>query len=116
MQNFISALSPSKSFQFVNEPLSRERGSPHHHDCHGPPHPAWVGFPEDATRRRRLPWVANPDLWSNNRGEDYRLRDTPDEDGDPEEKSCALAALGPHLRPAAMLVACRAYLSCFPGT
>jgi hypothetical protein len=122
MQNFISALSQSKSFQFVNEPLSRERGSPHHHDCHSPLHaprvglhddrspsrrlatvarsdpwkttPAQVGFPGDATRRRRLPWVVGSDLWNNSRGEDYLLRDQRGEDYHPEQETFALARLG----------------------
>jgi hypothetical protein len=144
MQNLISTFSPWKSFQFVNEQLFWEQGSPHCHDCHGPPHaarvrfyddrspprrlaavarsdawktpPVQVGSCQDATRRQRLPWVVGSDLWCDNRGEDYLLRDRRDEDCDPEERSCALAALGPHLRPAAILVACRAYSSCFPGT
>ena len=121
MQNFISTFSPSKSFQFVNEQLFWEQGSPHCHDCHGPPHalrvgfhddisplgrfaavarsdpwkatPAQLGFPGDATRRRRLPWVVGSDLWNNNRGGDYLLRDRRDEDGDPEEEFCSVAGL-----------------------
>jgi hypothetical protein len=131
MQNFISTFSPSKSFQFVNEQLSREEESPHRNGCHSPPHaprvgghddrspprrlaavarsdpwktpPAQVGFYGDATWRRRLPWVVGSDLWNNSRGGDYLLRDRRDEDGDPEEESCALAALG---TPKIALVAC----------
>ena len=94
MQNFISTFSQVKWFQFMNEQLSREQGSPHRHDCHGPPHaprvgrhgdksppprsaavarsdpwktpPAQVGFCQHATRRRRLPWVVGSDLCKNN--------------------------------------------------
>jgi hypothetical protein len=94
MQNFISTFSPSKSFQFMNEQLCRERGSPRRHDCHGPPQLWQMGFREDVTRRRRLAAVARSDLWNNSRGGDYLLRDRRDEDGDPEEEFCALAALG----------------------
>ncbi len=94
MQNFIISFSPSKSFQFVNEQLCRGGGSPRRYDCHGPPHPARVGLREDVTRRRRLAWVVWSDLWNNSRGGDYLLRDRRDEDGDPEEQFCALAASG----------------------
>ena len=122
MQTFISTFSPSKSFQFVNEQLSREQESPHCHDCHEPPHaprvgrhddrspprrlaaaarsdpwktpPAQVGFCQDATRRRRLPWVAGSDLWNNSRGEDYLLRDGRGEDCHAEQEICALARFG----------------------
>ena len=112
MQNFISTFSQVKWFQFMNEQLSREQGSPHRHDCHGPPHaprvglhddrspprrlaavarsdpwkttPAQVGFRGDATWRRRLPWVLGSDLWNNSRGEDYLRRDRRGEDCHPE--------------------------------
>jgi len=122
MQNFISTFSPSKSFQFVTEQLSREKESPHRHDCHGPPHaprvgrhddrspprrlaavarsdpwktpPAQVGFSQDATWRRRLPWVVGSDLRNNGRGGDYLRRDRRGEDCHPEQEICALAALG----------------------
>ena len=50
-----------------------------------------------------MPWVVGSDLWNNSRGGDYLLRDRRDEDGDPEEESCALAALG---TPKIALVAC----------
>jgi len=94
-----TSFSPSKSFQFGNEQLCWEQGSPQCHDCHSPPHaarvgfhddrspprrlavvarsdpwkttPAQVGFPGDATRRRRLPWVVGSDLWNNSSGGDY---------------------------------------------
>jgi hypothetical protein len=122
MQNLISTFSPSKSFQFVNDQLSREGGSPHCHDCHDPPHaarvgrhddrspprrlaavarsdpwktpPAKVGFRGDATRRRRLPWVAGSDRWNTGRGKDYLRRYRRGEDCHPEEEFCDLAALG----------------------
>jgi hypothetical protein len=94
MQNFISTFSPSKSFPFVNEQLFWEQGSPHCHDCHDPPHAARVGFHDDRSPPRRLPWVARPDLWNNSRGENYLLRDRQGKDCDPEEEYCALAALG----------------------
>ena len=74
MQNFISAFSRSKSFQFVNEQLSREGGSPRRHDCHGPPQLCQVGFREDVTRRRRLPWVVRSDLSANDTGEGWGSR------------------------------------------
>ena len=107
MQNYITSFSASKSSQFVNDQLSWDEGSPHRHDCHDPPHGARVGFlddrppprrlaavarsdpwkvtraqagfPGDATRRRRLLWVAS-DCWNTGRGEDYPLRDQPCED------------------------------------
>jgi hypothetical protein len=113
MQNFIS---------FVNEHLSWEEDCPHRHDCHDPPHaadvgfhddkspprrllgvarsgpwkamPAQVGFPGDATRRRRSPWVVGSDLWCNNRGEDYLRRDRRGKDCHPEQGICRLARLG----------------------
>ncbi len=44
MQNFISSLSLSKSFQFVNDQLCREEHSPYRHDCHDPPQGAAWGF------------------------------------------------------------------------
>jgi hypothetical protein len=99
MQNFMRSFSPSSSFQFVNEQLCWEQESPHRHDCHSPPHaarvgfhddrspprrlaavarsdpwrtpPAQVGFPGEATRRRRLPWVVGSDLSANNTGEGW---------------------------------------------
>jgi hypothetical protein len=137
MQNFISTFSPSKSFQFVTEQLSREKESPHRHDCHGPPHaprvgrhgdksppprsaavarsdpwktpPAQVGFCQHATRRRRLPWVVGSDLWNNSRGGDYLLSDRRHEDGDPEEEFCALTALGtPKIARGACALTCGA--------
>jgi len=122
MQNFISTFSPSKSFQFVNEQLSREQESPHRRDCHGPPQaarvrrhddrspprrlaaaarsdpwktpPAQVGFRGDATWRRRSPWVVGSGLWNNSRGGDYLPGDRCGKDCHPEQEICALAALG----------------------
>jgi hypothetical protein len=112
MQNFIS---------FVNEQLRWEQESPHRHDCHDPPHEArggfvedrspprrlpavtrsdpWkvttaqVGFPGDATRRRRLPWVAGSDICHNSRGEDCLRRDRRGEDCHPGQEIQSLAAL-----------------------
>jgi hypothetical protein len=97
MQNYIKSFSASKSSQIVNDRLGWDEGSPHRHDCHDPPHGArvrflddrppprrlaavarsdpWkvtraqVGFPGDATRRRRLFWVAGPDRWNTGRGQ-----------------------------------------------
>ena len=54
MQNFIS---------FVNEQLHWEQESPHRHDCHDPPHTAGMGFLDDRSPPRRLPAVARSDLW-----------------------------------------------------
>jgi hypothetical protein len=99
MQSFMRSFSPSKSFQFVNEQIFWEQGSTHRHDCHDPPHvarvgfhddrspprslaavarsdpwkttPAQVGFPGDATRRQRLPWVVGSDLSVNITGEGW---------------------------------------------
>jgi len=121
MQNFISTFSPSKSFQFVTEQLSREKESPRRHDCHDPPHaprvgrqddrspprrlaavarsdpwkttPAQAGFCQDATRRRRLPWVVGSDRWNTGRGGDYLRRDRRGEDCHPEQEICVLARL-----------------------
>jgi hypothetical protein len=112
MQNFIS---------FVNEHLRWEEESPHRHDCHGPPHaagvgfhddrspprrlagaarsdprkikPAQVGFPGDATLRRRLPWLAGSDRWNTGRGKDCQRRYPRGEDCHPEQGTFALAAL-----------------------
>jgi hypothetical protein len=121
MQNFISSFSPSSSFQFVDEQLFWEEDPPHRHDCHDPPHavrvgflddqfpprrlrgvarsdpwkaPAQVGFPGNATRRRRSPWVAGSGLWCSDRREDYLRRDWCGEDCHPEQVIHALAALG----------------------
>jgi hypothetical protein len=71
MQNFISTFSPSKSFQFVIEQLSREQESIHRHDCHSPPHTPRVGLRDNRSPPRSLPWVVGPDLWNNSSGGDY---------------------------------------------
>ena len=112
MQNFIS---------FVNEQLNREDESPHRHDCHDPPHaagmgfhddrspprrlaavarsapwkatPAQVGFPRDASRRQRLPWVVGSTLWNSSRGEDSLVRDHRGEDCHLETEFCAVSGL-----------------------
>ncbi len=55
MQNFISTFSPSKSFQFVNEQLCRQQGSPRRHDCHSPPHALAWDF--TMTDPRREDWL-----------------------------------------------------------
>ena len=114
MQNFISSISLSKSFQFVNDQLCWEEHSPHRHDCHDPPQggrvglqdersspqrlpavarsdpwkvtPAEVGFPGDTTRWRRLPWVGGSDRRNMGRGKDCLRRDLRGEDCDPEQE------------------------------
>jgi len=121
MQNYITSFSASKSSQFVNDRLSWDEGSPHRHDCHDPPHgvrggfvedkspprrlPAvarsdpWkvtraqAGFPGDATRRRRLFWVAGPDRWNTGTGKDCLRRDLHGEDCPPGQEIQSLAAL-----------------------
>lgn len=121
MQNFISSLSLSKPFQFVNDQLCWEEHSPHHHDCHDPPPGgrvglqddrspprrlagvarsgpckvtrAKVGFPGDATRRRRLFWVAGSDRWNTGTGKDCLRRDLHGEDCSPGQEIQSLAAL-----------------------
>ena len=121
MQNFIGSFSPSNSFHFVNEQLYWEEVSPHRHDCHDPPHatrvgfhdakspprrlaavarsgpwkatPATVGFPGDATRRRRLPWVVGSDCWNNGGGKDCQWRYLRGEDRHPEMEFCPIAGL-----------------------
>jgi hypothetical protein len=120
MQNFISTF--SSSFQFVNEPLSWEEGFPHRYDCHDPPHAvreglhddkspprrlsgvarsapwratsAQAGFPGDAIRRRRSPWVVESDPWCNNRGKDCLRKYQSGEDRHPAQEICAQRALG----------------------
>jgi hypothetical protein len=112
MQNFTS---------FVNDQHNWEEVSPHRHDCHDPPHavrvgflddqspprklagvarsgpwrttPAQVGFPRDATRRRRPPWVVASDGWTTGRGMDYLRRNRRGEDSHPEEESRELAGV-----------------------
>jgi hypothetical protein len=74
MQNFISTFSPSRSFQFVNEQLSSERGSPHRHDCHDPPHAPRMGGHDDRSPPRRLAAVARSGPWNTGRSGDYLRR------------------------------------------
>jgi hypothetical protein len=113
MENFIS---------FVNEHLSWEEDNPQRNDCHDPPHatpmgfvddrfvprrlagvarsgpwrstPAEMGFPMDASRRRISPWVAESDLWCNNRREKYLRKHQSGEDRHRVEVICALARFG----------------------
>ena len=105
MRNYIS---------FVNEEFYREEDCPHRYDCHDPPHgvpvgflddrsakqrllavarldpwkvtPAEVGSPGDASRVRRLPWVAGPDRWNMGRGKDCLRRYRRSEDCNPEQE------------------------------
>ena len=121
MQNYITLFSAPKSSQFANDRLSWDEGSPHRHDCHDPPHGARVGFlddrppprrlaavlrsdprkvtraqagfPGDATRRRRLFWVAGPDRWNTGGGRGCLLTDRRGEDCYPGREFDALAAL-----------------------
>ena len=107
---------------FVNEQSNREEDCPRRHDCHDPPHgvpvgflddrsppqrlpavarsdpwkatTAQVGYRGDATRMRRLPWVAGSDRRNMGRGEDCLSRDRRGEDCHPEQVICALARLG----------------------
>jgi hypothetical protein len=121
MQNYITSFSALKSSQIVNDRLSWDEGSPHRHDCHDPPHEArggfvddrspprrlpavarsdpWkvtraqVGFPGDATRRRRLSRVAGSYRWNTGTGGDCLLRDRRGDDCYPGWEFDALAAL-----------------------
>ena len=132
MQNFI---------RFVNEQLIREEESPHRHDCHDPPHtagmgflddrspprrlpavarsdpwkatPAQVGFPGDATWRRRLPWVVGSDGRNTGRGKDCQRRYLHGEDCHAELEIHALAALNAakgEFEALALLIGSRAVL------
>ena len=112
MQDFIS---------LVDEQLYWEEVSPHRHDCHDPPQaarvgfqddkypprrlaavarlehwkstPTMVGFPGDAMRRRRSPWVAESDLRNDSRGKDCLRRDWHGGDYYPEQEIHTLGAL-----------------------
>jgi hypothetical protein len=121
MQNFITSFCASKPSQIMNDRLGWDEGSLHRHDCHDPPHAAGVGFrddkslprrltkvaksaprrtthvqvgfPEDAIRRRRSPWVAVSGLWCTNRGEECLRKYQNGEDRHPEQEIHALAVL-----------------------
>ena len=52
-----------------------------------------AGFPEDATRRRRLFWVAGPDRWNTRRGKDCLRRDLHGEDCPPGQQIYAIPVM-----------------------
>jgi hypothetical protein len=55
---------------------------------------AQVGFPEDATRWRRSPWVADSDLRNISRAKDFQRKDWHGGDCHPEQEIHTFSGLG----------------------
>jgi hypothetical protein len=93
MKNLVILLSQGTELRYLCAQLFPEEACPGCHDCHGPPPAVRVALLDEVTRRQRRVRVTGPDLFSNWRNEDCRLRDPPDKDGSSEMESYAIACL-----------------------